>query len=145
MVVNPADISTKRKERWNKMNRVDRGKPARSLENKEFEGLYIPERLAEEYRLPNRYRGRLVGSQTRLKNRIKAVSAKFNYPGPGTLKGKRRSEADLRWLQYVRSETIQTLTNTAIEARDNNRGVSMGLIRKLCKQSFFIKVLFPGK
>ena len=105
MVVNPADIPTKHKERSNKTDRVDSRKLARSLENKELNGIYIPDRLAEEYRLLNRYRGRLVGEQTRLKNRIKAVLAEFNYRVPIALEGKRWSGPYLRWLQRVRFET----------------------------------------
>lgn len=105
IVVNPADIPTKHKERSNKTDRVDSRKLARSLENKELKGIYIPDRLAEEYRMLNRYRGRLVGEQTRLKNRIKAVLAEFNFRVPVALEGKRWSGTYLKWLQSVRFDT----------------------------------------
>ena len=105
IVVNPADIPTMQKERSVKTDRVDSRKLARSLENKELKGIYIPERLAEECRLLNRYRGRLVGEQTRLKNRIKAMLAQFNYRVPLDLEGNRWSGAYLGWLQSIRFET----------------------------------------
>jgi len=60
IVVNPADIPTMHKERSTKTDSVDSRKLARSLENKELRGIYIPDRQAEEYRLLNRYRSQLV-------------------------------------------------------------------------------------
>ena len=105
IVVNPADIPTMQKERSTKTDRVDSRKLARSLENKELKGLYIPDRLTEEYRHLARYRSRLVSEQTRLKNRIKAVLAQFNYRCPVALEGNRWSGAYLNWLRSVRFET----------------------------------------
>ncbi|NEX11445.1 MAG: IS110 family transposase [Prosthecochloris sp.] len=104
-VVNPADIPTMQKERSTKTDRVDSRKLARSLENGELKGIYIPDRLTEEYRQLARYRSRLVREQTRLKNRIKAVLSQFNYRCPLDLEGNRWSGAYLNWLSSVRFET----------------------------------------
>ena len=97
IVVNPADIPTMHKERSTKTDSVDSRKLARSLENKELRAIYIPERKAEEYRLLNRYRSQLVRDETRIKNRIKAILAEFNYRVPVDLEGNRWSGAYLRW------------------------------------------------
>lgn len=105
LVANPADIPTKHKELANKTDKVDSRKLARSLENQEIKGIYIPDRLAEEYRLLNRYRSRLVKEETRLKNRIKAILAEFNYCPPVVLDGNRWSGVYLRWLSDVRFQT----------------------------------------
>lgn len=105
IVVNPADIPTMQKERSTKTDRVDSRKLARSLENKELKGIYIPDRLTEEYRQLARYRSRLVSEQTRLKNRIKAVLAQFNYRCPVELEGNRWSGVYLNWLRSIRFET----------------------------------------
>lgn len=105
MVVNPADIPAMHKEWSSKTDRVDSAKLARSLENKELRGIYIPDRQAEECRLLNRYRSRLVKDETRLKNRLKAILAEFNYRIPVELEGRRWSGAYLRWLESVRFTT----------------------------------------
>lgn len=104
-MVNPADIPAMHKELANKTDKVDSKKLARSLENQELKGIYVPDRVAEECRLLNRYRGRLVREETRLKNRIKAILAEFNYRPPVNLEGNRWTGAYLRWLANVRLET----------------------------------------
>lgn len=105
LVVNPADIPAKQKELANKTDMVDSRKLARSLENQELKGIYIPDRAAEECRILNRYRSRLVQEETRLKNRIKAVLAEFNYRPPLNLQGNRWCGLYLQWLAEVRFET----------------------------------------
>jgi transposase len=50
LVVNPADVPTKDKERANKTDRVDCRKLARSLRNGEIEGIYVPSRPKVEDR-----------------------------------------------------------------------------------------------
>lgn len=105
IVVNPADIPTKQKELANKTDKVDSRKLARSLENQELKGIYIPDRASEECRMLNRYRGRLKQEETRLKNRIKAILAEFNYRPPVNLEGMRWSGTYLKWLANVKFET----------------------------------------
>ena len=105
LVVNPADIPAKHKELANKTDKVDSRKLARSLENQELKGIYVPERAAEECRMLNRYRSRLVREESRLKNRIKAILSEFNYRPPVDLEGNRWSGAYLQWLAGIRFET----------------------------------------
>lgn len=73
IVVHPADVPTKHRERAFKSNRVDARKLARSLRNGELDPLYIPSRMAQEDRTLVRTRHLLVKDQTRCKNQIKAL------------------------------------------------------------------------
>jgi len=73
IVVNPADVPTKSKERRKKTDRIDSGKLARELSVDHLEGIYIPEEKAEALRVLVRLRRQLVTDQTRQKNRIKSL------------------------------------------------------------------------
>ena len=73
IVVNPADVPTKSKERRRKTDRIDSGKLARELSVGHLEGIYIPEEKAESLRVFVRLRRQLVTDQTRVKNRIKSL------------------------------------------------------------------------
>jgi len=155
MVVNPADIPTMHKERSTKTDSVDSRKLARSLENKELRAIYIPERKAEEYRLLNRYRSQLVRDETRIKNRIKAILAEFNYRVPVAMEGNRWSGAYLRWLQAVTFETpfAQKAYNERLEQLAESRKRLSNVLRELKQMAiqepsigFLVKLLqsVPG-
>ncbi len=73
IVVSPADVPTKSKERRRKTDRVDSGKLARELSVGHLDGVYIPEEKAEALRVLVRLRRQLVTDQTRAKNRIKSL------------------------------------------------------------------------
>ena len=73
IVVNPADVPTKSKERRTKTDRIDSGKLARELSVGHLDGIYIPEEKAESLRVLVRLRRQLVTDQTRQKNRIKSL------------------------------------------------------------------------
>lgn len=73
IVVNPADVPTKSKERRRKTDRVDAKKLARELSVGHLEGIYIPEEKSESLRTLVRLRRQLVTDQTRQKNRIKSL------------------------------------------------------------------------
>ena len=73
IVVNPADVPTKSKERRNKTDKIDSGKLARELSVGHLDGIYIPEEKAEALRVLVRLRRQLVTDQTRQKNRIKSL------------------------------------------------------------------------
>lgn len=73
MVVNPADVPTKHKERRYKTNGVDARKLCRSLRNGELTGIYVPTRDALEDRSLVRNRYCFVQKQTRCKNQIKSL------------------------------------------------------------------------
>ena len=73
IIVNPADVPTKSKERRRKTDRIDSGKLARELSVGHLEGIYIPDEKIEAFRILVRLRRQLVTDQTRIKNRIKSL------------------------------------------------------------------------
>lgn len=73
IIVNPADVPTKNKERRRKSDKIDSKKLARELSNGDLEGIYVPSEEAESLRALNRLRMQFTKDQTRLKNRIKSL------------------------------------------------------------------------
>jgi transposase len=69
IIVNPADVPTTNKEKVNKSDPIDSRKLARTHENKDLHGIYIPDTFHEELRALMRLRYRIIQSQTRIKNR----------------------------------------------------------------------------
>jgi len=72
IVVNPADVPTKDKERKQKEDSRDSRKIARALINGDLEPIYIPTRATEELRGFIRYRKSIVRDISRYKARIKS-------------------------------------------------------------------------
>lgn len=70
LIINPADVPTKQKERTNKTDKVDSRKLARELENGSLEAIYVPSREEESLRNISRLRFQIVKEKTRIKNRI---------------------------------------------------------------------------
>src|SRR5574338_610179 len=75
IIVNPADVPTKDKEKKQKTDRVDSQKLARELEMGNLEGIYVPEVQIEQIRSLIRLRYQLVTDRSRVKNRIKSYLA----------------------------------------------------------------------
>lgn len=73
IIVNPADIPTKQKERRHKTDKVDSKKLARELSSNNLEGIYIPSEENESIRALSRLRRQTVKDQTRIKCRIKSL------------------------------------------------------------------------
>ena len=105
MVIHPADVPTSQKERLNKNDRVDANKLARSLSNHELTPIYIPSKLAEEYRYLNRYRIRKVKDQTRIQNRIKSTLYYFGIQIPLEFQEGRWSRSFIKWLSEQKFDT----------------------------------------
>lgn len=82
IVINPADVPTKDKERTYKRNSVDARKLARELRSGSLEPIYVPSRQALEDRSLVRTRGALIKKQTRVKNQIKAFLAFYGVTLP---------------------------------------------------------------
>jgi transposase len=82
MVVNPADVPTKHKEKAGKADKVDCRKLARNLRNGDIKGIYIPSRAQAEDRHLIRTRQSMVRKQTRCKNQIKASLFFYGIPIP---------------------------------------------------------------
>jgi transposase len=73
IVANPADIPTTDKERKQKEDKRDSRKIARSLENGELQGIYVPGAENLEDRTMLRLREKLTGDLSRYKCRIKSL------------------------------------------------------------------------
>ena len=73
IVVNPSDIPTTDKEKRQKEDSRDSRKIARSLQNGDLKGIYVPSQSTLEDRLLVRTRFTFVKELTRFKNRVKSL------------------------------------------------------------------------
>lgn len=73
IIVNPADIPLRDKDRRNKTDKVDSRRIAKALRNGQLEGIYVPKKEDIEIRTLVRTRNMMVRNQTRCKNRIKSL------------------------------------------------------------------------
>ncbi len=104
LVVNPADIPTKNKERRTKRDRIDCRKLARSLRNGEIEGIYVPCRSKLEDRSLIRTRQSMVRKQTRCKNQIKAILFFYGVVIPEEREMGHWSRRFIQWIEQIRME-----------------------------------------
>ena len=104
LVVNPADVPTKDKERAGKTDRVDCRKLARSLRNGELDGIYVPTRPKVEDRSLLRTRNAMVKKQTRCKNQIKSILCFYGISIPDELATNHWSKRFINWIDSVRLE-----------------------------------------
>ena len=101
MVVNPADVPTKDKERAGKTDRVDCRKLARGLRNGEINGIYVPQRVKVEDRTLVRTRQSMVRKQTRCKNQITSILFFYGIVIPEEGRWSRRF---INWIESIRME-----------------------------------------
>jgi transposase len=104
IVVHPADIPTKDKERRNRNDHVDSRKIARNLRNGELIPLHVPSRQAQEDRSLVRMRTQMVKKQTRCKNQIKSVLSFYGIRIPGELVRSHWSNRFICWLESLELE-----------------------------------------
>lgn len=101
MIVNPADVPTKNKEKATKTDRVDCRKLARSLRSGELEGIYVPPRPKVEDRQLLRTRQSMVKKQTRCKNQIKSLLYFYGIGIPEELSQGHWSKKFINWLEEI--------------------------------------------
>ncbi len=104
LIVNPADVPTKDKERTKKTDRVDCRKLARSLRSGEIEGIYVPSRPKVEDRSLIRTRQSMVKKQTRCKNQIKSILHFYGIQIPEELANGNWSKLFINWIEDIRME-----------------------------------------
>ena len=104
LVVNPADVPTKDKERTKKTDQVDCRKLARSLRSGEIEGIYVPSRPKVEDRSLIRTRHGMVKKQTRCKNQIKSILQFYGIQMPEELANSTWSKRFITWIEDIRME-----------------------------------------
>ncbi|HEX2865582.1 MAG TPA: IS110 family transposase [Ignavibacteriales bacterium] len=104
IVVSPADIPTRNKERVVKNDAIDSRKLSRELENGTLQGIYVPEVLQEKLRSYCRIRYQLTGNQTRLKNRIKGYLAYSGKKTPENYEVRNWSGKFIKYLEEIEFE-----------------------------------------
>ena len=104
IIVNPADVPTKSKERRRKNDKIDSKKLARELSVGHLEGIYVPDISAESLRVLVRLRRQLVTDQTRYKNRIKSLLLFLGKKVPEDIDEKHWSK---RYIQALRELPIE--------------------------------------
>jgi len=104
LVVNPADVPTKDKERKTKRDRIDCRKLSRSLRNGELEGIYVPPREKLEDRSLIRTRLSMVRKQTRCKNQITSMLFFYGIVIPEEKEMGHWSRRFIRWIEEIQME-----------------------------------------
>ncbi len=104
LVVNPADVPTKNKERKAKRDRIDCRKLSRSLRNGDLEGIYVPPREKVEDRSLIRTRLSMGRKQTRCKNQIKSMLLFYGVVIPEEKEMGHWSRRFIRWIEGIRME-----------------------------------------
>jgi transposase len=130
LVVNPADVPTKDKERRTKADPVDCRKMARGLRSGDLKGIYVPARGATEDRSLIRVRQSMVRKQTRCKNQIKSLLAFYGISIPLRSSWSRNY---IRQLEGVRMERAsgQSVLKAYLEELSHLREIMVGLNREL--------------
>lgn len=109
IIVNPADVPTKHKERDNKTDMVDSRKLARSLQSGELTGIYEPSTYCLAVRQVLRSRGQLVKELAREKIRIKSFFAFIGKPIPTQFnqwETRQWSQRFIKWLEGLEFKEI---------------------------------------
>lgn len=102
IVVNPADVPTKDKERKRKNNRVDARKLARSLRSHDLDAIYIPTQAEREDRQLIRTRRNTSKETKRYMNQIKAFLQYHGIKIPQQFSNRNWSGAFIAWLKQVK-------------------------------------------
>jgi len=140
LVVNPADIPESNKDRKRKTDSRDARKLARELRAGNLTGIYCPSRERHELRGLVRHRQRLVGNQTRCKNRIKAVLKQYGMEVPAHCDDRHWSGAFIKWLEeleFSTSEGKMTMHYLLTELKSHRQLISEvnRSLRKLAQKS----------
>lgn len=138
IVVNPADVPTKSKERRRKTDKIDSTKLARELSVGHLEGIYIPSEKAEALRTLVRLRKQLVTDQSRQKNRIKSLLLFLGYSVSDDIQTKHWSQRYLRALRDLEIHHEESRT-TLNELLNNLNFIRSQLVQILKQIKSFIR------
>lgn len=139
IVVNPADVPTKSKERRKKTDKIDSSKLARELSVGNLESIYIPSSKAEALRALVRLRRQIVTDQTRQKNRIKSLLLFLGYSVPEDIQTRHWSQRYIQALKILDIEHEES--RTALNELLNNLNFIRGQLVQILKQikEFIVK------
>jgi transposase len=104
IVVNPADVPTKDKERRGKRDPIDCRKLARSLRSGQLQGIYVPSRSKLQDRSLVRTRQSMVRKQTRCKNQIKSMLFFYGIHLPDETVMSHWSRRFIRWIETIQMD-----------------------------------------
>jgi len=104
IVVNPADVPTKNKERRRKRDRVDCHKLAQGLCHQELEPIYVAPRAKLEDRSLIRTRLSMGRKQSRCKNQIKSMLLFYGVEIPEEREMGHWSRRFLQWIKGIQME-----------------------------------------
>jgi transposase len=146
VVVNPADVPTKDKEKKQKDDGVDSNKLARQLRSGDLEGIYIHNRYILEDRNLIRMRYTLSKELTRSKNRIKSLLYFYGIEIPEEYcrNSSYWSKRFFKWLENLKltrtsgTESLQVLLEHCNEVRQKILRVTRE-IRKLSQEENYKK------
>ena len=151
IIVNPADIPTKRKERDRKSDKVDSRKLARELENNSLDGIFIPTDEQLAIRSISRGYGRIKSELVRIKQQIKSFLHFHGIPIPDKDEMSHWSGKFINYLWTIKFSSEEMNKSYAILLIDFERIRKERLeilrhMRKLAKDINIIKCLrtIPG-
>jgi len=157
MVIHPADVPTSQKEKLQKTDKSDSRKLARSLKNKEFKAVHIPDQKLEADRALVRQRFRVMKDLTRTKNRVKSLLFQFGIPIPEqftSAQSRHWSKVFLRWLTElpIQQQSIRkTLDNYILIGKMQRENLLMlnRQIRELSqtddyRENYLLLLSIPG-
>ena len=146
IVVNPSDIPTTDKEKRQKDDPRDSKKIARSLQNGELKGIYVPERETLEDRLLIRTRFTFVKELTRFKNRVKSLLNLHGITIPQEFGANRSywSKRFILWLEGIKfdqpsaTHALRIIIEQCKHLRSNQLDITRN-IRELSKTKRYFK------
>ena len=150
IVVNPADIPITNKEKLQKSDSVDSRKIAKSLRANQLKGIYVPRQETLKDRSILRYRNKLVGDQTRCKNRIKSFLYFHNISIPVELNTSNWNKTFINWLQNVSQQywSLNQLVSQLIQIKELLIHTNKKLIeiskKEIYKKPFELIKSIPG-
>lgn len=126
MVIHPADVPSTQKERLQKTDKADSRKLAKSLRDKAFEPIHIPEPELEADRALIRQRFRVVKDLSRTKNRIKSLLFQFGIDIPERFTSSQTrywSKVYINWLKelQVKDQNLKQVLDNYIIIGERQR------------------------
>lgn len=151
MVVNPADIPTKHKEKDRKKDKVDSRKLARELANGSLKGIYTPSKEQESIRTLSRLRIQITKRNTQIKNRIKQFLYTRGIILPENSEISHWSRPFIKWIENLQmsQENDQYYLKSLLHDLEFERKQMLDLLRRIrsfakANQSIQYLMTVPG-
>jgi transposase len=126
MVIHPADVPSTQKERLQKTDTADSRKLAKSLRDKDFESIHIPEPELEADRALVRQRFRVMKDLSRTKNRVKSLLFQFGIVIPDRFTAcqtRHWSKIYINWLKelQINNQNLRQVLDNYISIGERQR------------------------